>query len=61
MIRFVTEFWRGDKSRGFVGILSTSQFIAVIILIASAAIAAMVLIRQHRIKQMLSKLTKDNG
>lgn len=61
VIRFVTEFWRGDKSRGFVGMLSTSQFIAVIILLVSAAIAATALVRRRRIKQMLSKLTKDNG
>ncbi len=31
-IRFFTEFFRGDVHRGFVGVLSTSQFISVIIL-----------------------------
>ncbi len=36
-IRIFTEFFRGDKDRGFVGILSTSQFISVIILVACLA------------------------
>lgn len=32
--RFCLEFLRGDEIRGFVGVLSTSQFISVILLIA---------------------------
>lgn len=32
--RFVLEFWRGDAIRGFVGPLSTSQWISVLILAA---------------------------
>lgn len=35
--RFVLEFWRGDEYRGFVGALSTSQFISVILFSGSAA------------------------
>lgn len=34
--RFVLEFWRGDEYRGFIGALSTSQFISVILFAASA-------------------------
>jgi phosphatidylglycerol:prolipoprotein diacylglycerol transferase len=40
--RFLLEFLRGDEDRGFVGVLSTSQFIAVILL----ALTAMVWLRQ---------------
>jgi|SRR6185369_4421876 len=45
--RFVLEFYRGDADRGFVfgGVLSTSQFIALVM----AAIAAGVLIRRRRV------------
>lgn len=32
IIRFLIEFLRGDEYRGFVGVLSTSQFISVIII-----------------------------
>jgi phosphatidylglycerol:prolipoprotein diacylglycerol transferase len=31
--RFVLEFFRGDSDRGFVGPLSTSQFIAIVLLL----------------------------
>lgn len=34
--RFILEFFRGDTYRGFVGFLSTSQFISVILFAASA-------------------------
>lgn len=34
--RFILEFWRGDKYRGFLLGLSTSQFISIPIFIASA-------------------------
>ena len=33
VVRFALEFLRGDEIRGFVGVLSTSQFISVILLI----------------------------
>ena len=33
VFRFIVEFWRGDPVRGFVGALSWSQFIGVLILI----------------------------
>lgn len=36
--RFVIEFFRGDLERGAVGILSTSQFISIFILIAGIAL-----------------------
>ena len=38
--RFTIEFWRGDSSRGFVfgGLLSTSQFIAIVMVLAAAAL-----------------------
>ncbi len=40
-IRFITEFFRGDEHRGFVGPLSTSQFISVIIFIICLATIAL--------------------
>jgi phosphatidylglycerol:prolipoprotein diacylglycerol transferase len=33
IVRFFDEFLRGDSYRGFIGILSTSQFISLLILI----------------------------
>ena len=36
--RFLIEFLRGDEVRGFVGFLSTSQFIAVIMLVLAVAL-----------------------
>lgn len=43
VIRFVLEYFRGDADRGFVfgGLLSTSQFIAVVLAPAAAALWAM--------------------
>lgn len=38
VLRFLIEFLRGDFERGFVGPLSTSQFISVLCLVAVAAI-----------------------
>ena len=32
--RFVLEFWRGDINRGFVGPLSTSQFMSIFTFLA---------------------------
>lgn len=40
-IRFFVEFYRGDVARGFVGILSTSQFISLIIILFLAVNRAM--------------------
>lgn len=34
-IRFCLEFLRGDEYRGFVGLISTSQFISLIIVVAA--------------------------
>ncbi|MBP5294086.1 MAG: prolipoprotein diacylglyceryl transferase, partial [Lachnospiraceae bacterium] len=36
--RFLIEFLRGDEVRGFVGVLSTSQFIAVIMLVLAVVL-----------------------
>lgn len=46
--RFVLEFYRGDADRGFVfgGLLSTSQFIGVVMFVIALAI----LLRRHRRK-----------
>ena len=39
-VRFMLEFIRGDEERGFFGPLSTSQWIALLILVTGAGIAA---------------------
>lgn len=44
VVRFFDEFLRGDVSRGFVGILSTSQFISVLLF----AISIIYLIIRHK-------------
>lgn len=36
--RFIIEFFRGDIARGFVGLMSTSQFISIFMFIAGIAI-----------------------
>jgi phosphatidylglycerol:prolipoprotein diacylglycerol transferase len=47
--RFVIEFFRGDASRGSVfGVLSTSQFLAIIMVLA-AALTAPYLMRKQRV------------
>ena len=45
--RFIIEFFRGDLARGSVGVLSTSQFIAVFLLAAGIALAAFCQKRQN--------------
>ena len=45
--RFVIEFFRGDVIRGKVGILSTSQFIAIIV---CAVTCAVILVRNRKLK-----------
>jgi phosphatidylglycerol:prolipoprotein diacylglycerol transferase len=39
-VRFVLEFFRGDVARGFLGVLSTSQWISLLILLAGVALWA---------------------
>lgn len=51
VIRFADEFLRGDEIRGFVGFLSTSQFISVI----SVSICSVLLIRN------ISKVNKSKN
>lgn len=43
-VRFVDEFWRGDAYRGFLGPLSTSQWISVAVVVSSVVF----LIVMHR-------------
>ena len=40
--RFIIEFFRGDEERGFVGPLSTSQFIGIFIVLAGVALLVLV-------------------
>ncbi|MBB4826344.1 phosphatidylglycerol:prolipoprotein diacylglycerol transferase [Sporosarcina luteola] len=49
--RFIIEFFRGDIIRGEVGILSTSQFIALLIVLA----ASLILVLQKCQKQWMGK------
>lgn len=44
--RFIIEFYRGDMERGWIGVLSTSQFISIIGIIIGTAIIA----RKSKIK-----------
>lgn len=55
VIRFITEFWRGDETRGFVGAISTSQFIAVLIFAACVVVGIFAEIKRRRIKDMMKK------
>ena len=50
--RFAIEFWRGDAARGFVfgGLLSTSQFIAVLLVLAVGAFWPY-LVKNHGVSQ----------
>jgi len=50
MLRFVIEFLRGDTERGFIGALSTSQWISTGMVFA-ALIAGAVLYRRHEAAQ----------
>ncbi len=45
--RFIIEFYRGDSIRGFIGALSTSQFISIFIFICGAALMNYSLKRQN--------------
>ncbi len=47
-IRFFDEFLRGDAIRGFVGSLSTSQFISILVWIASAVWLWISVMRERR-------------
>ena len=44
-VRFVDEFWRGDTYRGFLGSLSTSQWISLLLIAASVAL---LVVQAHR-------------
>lgn len=52
--RFVIEFFRGDLVRGSVGTLSTSQFIAILAMIAGVAI--IILGKRHALKNTGKKI-----
>jgi phosphatidylglycerol:prolipoprotein diacylglycerol transferase len=51
VVRFVIEFYRGDASRGFVfgGLLSTSQFIS-ILMVAGVALVLPYLLKKQRVQ-----------
>lgn len=55
--RFVLEFWRGDNIRGFVGILSTSQFIGILIFIISFVL---IILRKIFKKRTTLKVTSSS-
>ncbi|HKL94605.1 MAG TPA: prolipoprotein diacylglyceryl transferase family protein [Clostridia bacterium] len=55
--RFIIEFWRGDAERGFVGLLSWSQFISIIILIVVSLIYIVLYVRKRRI--IKADMSKD--
>ena len=46
--RFILEFFRGDTYRGFVGFMSTSQFISVILFTISAVVLIVQGIRKRK-------------
>lgn len=46
--RFVLEFLRGDLERGNIGVLSTSQFISIILFLVGVAIVIMRGLQAHR-------------
>lgn len=50
-VRFVDEFWRGDAYRGFLGLLSTSQWISLLVIAASVALLVVVGRRRARARQ----------
>ena len=49
VIRFVDEFWRGDEYRGFLGPLSTSQWISLAVIAASVALLVVLARRARRL------------
>jgi hypothetical protein len=53
--RGILEIWRGDLVRGFVvpGVLSTSQFIGLLVALASAAMLV-ILSRRGRVEEVPS-------
>jgi len=48
VLRFIVEFWRGDPVRGFVGLLSWSQFIGILILLSIGIYLLIRYIRQRK-------------
>ncbi len=53
--RFIIEFWRGDLERGKVGVLSTSQFIALFV----AVIGAVIFVRRRKSPAEPETVTED--
>lgn len=51
VIRFFDEFLRGDSIRGFVGCLSTSQFVSVILFIISTGFIVIAAVKKHNAKE----------
>ena len=49
IIRFVDEFWRGDEYRGFLGPLSTSQWISLVVIAVSVALLVVLARRARRL------------
>lgn len=50
--RFIIEFFRGDEYRGYVGPLSLSQFISVLIIVT---VFSFILIKKHRAKKEIKQ------
>ncbi|MCI5773150.1 MAG: prolipoprotein diacylglyceryl transferase [Erysipelotrichaceae bacterium] len=48
--RFIIEFYRGDSVRGFIGVLSTSQFIAIFMFVIGGYLLYKKLIHNAKIK-----------
>ncbi len=46
--RFILEFYRGDAYRGFIGVLSTSQFISLILIPAGIAMLTVSVAKQKK-------------
>ncbi len=56
--RFVIEFWRGDADRGFIGPLSTSQFIGIGVVLFG--IIVLCLVRSGKVR-IVPRETSDPG
>ncbi|MBS5450583.1 MAG: prolipoprotein diacylglyceryl transferase [Coriobacteriia bacterium] len=54
-VRFVDEFWRGDAYRGFLGPFSTSQWISLLVIVASVIL----LVAMHRKQNAKAFATRD--
>ncbi len=58
VFRFVIEFWRGDADRGFIGPLSTSQFIGIGVVLFGLLV--LLLIRSGKVR-IVPRETSDPG